>query len=193
MKVEEKNIKKHWIFDFVKKIDLLFFWLRFFYPRAKGIDSIYLLYFFTKQKIFRINGFVPWPVHFTSRVLNYKNIKTGNRTAPGMNANCYIQAKAGIEIGHNFRIGPGVGLISSNHDINDYDKWIDKGPIVIGDNVWIGMNAIVLPGVKIGNNVVIAANSVVTKDIPSNSIAGGVPCKVIKQKAPYTGIDYGKI
>ena len=87
-------------------------------------------------------------------------------------------------------MGPGVGLISANHDINDYDKWIKTNPIEIGNNVWIGMNSVVMPSVIIGDNVVIGANAVVTSDIPSNSIAVGNPCKVIKLKPPYTGKDY---
>jgi acetyltransferase-like isoleucine patch superfamily enzyme len=90
-------------------------------------------------------------------------------------------------------MGPGVGLISANHDLNDYDRWPDTPPIRIGDNVWIGMNTVVLPGIKIGDNVVIGSNSVVTKDIPSNSIAAGNPCRVIKEKAPYQGKDYSKL
>ena len=176
-----------------EKFMFLFFWVRVFYPKSKGISALYLLYYFIPQKIFRINGRIPWPVHFTSRVLYYKNIQVGNRSAPGMNANCYIQGRNGIIIGNNLRVGPGVGLISANHDLSDYDKWPKAPPIRIGDNVWIGMNSVVLPGVQIGDNVVIAANSVVTKDIPSNSIAGGNPCLVIKVKKPYQGKDYSKL
>ncbi len=171
----------------------LFKWLRFFYPKSKGYHYIFLLYYFIPQKILRINGPVPWPVHFTSRVLYYKNISLGNRSAPGMSMHCYIQARNGIKIGHNLRMGPGVGLISANHDIEDYDKWVKSSPIVIGDNVWIGMNSVVLPGVRIGDNVVIGANSLVRHDIPSNSIASGNPCRVIKEKPPYKGKDYSKI
>jgi acetyltransferase-like isoleucine patch superfamily enzyme len=89
-------------------------------------------------------------------------------------------------------MGPGVGLISANHDIHDYDRWSESPPIVIGDNVWIGMNSVVLPGIKIGDNVVIASNSVVTKDIPSNSIAAGNPCTVVREKELYKGKDYSK-
>ncbi|MDD2941673.1 MAG: DapH/DapD/GlmU-related protein [bacterium] len=88
-------------------------------------------------------------------------------------------------------MGPGVGLISANHNLDDYDKWDVAEPIRIGDNVWIGMNAVVLPGVKIGSNVVIGANSVVNADIPDNCLAAGIPCRVIKDKAPYTGKNYG--
>ena len=176
-----------------EKFAFLFDWVRLFYPKAKGFSSFYLLYYFFPQKILRINGRVPWPVHFTSRVLYYKNIQLKNRSAPGMSANCYIQGRNGIIMGHNVRIGPGVGLISANHDLNDYDRWPQSPPIRIGDNVWIGMNSVILSGVTIGDNVAIAANSVVTKDIPSNVIAAGNPCRNIKEKRPYQGKLYSTL
>lgn len=168
-------------------------WLKWFYPKAIGIPLLYQLYFFVPQKIFRINGRVPWPVHFSSRVLFWKNIQTGNHSAPGMNSGCYIQARNGIKIGHNLMMGPGVGLISAGHDPNDYDLHLMADPINIGDNVWIGMNTVIMPGIRIGNNVAIGANSVVTKSIPSSVIAVGNPCRVIRQKDPYAGIDYSNL
>ena len=189
----ERKLKIHPTVNLVNKLGFLFFWVRLFYPKAKGVGLAYLLYCFFPQKILRINGSVKWPVHFTSRVLYRKKISVGNRSAPGLNSNCYIQGRSGINIGHNFRMGPGSGLISSNHDLNDYDVWIESNPIVIGDNVWLGMNSVVMPGIKIGNNVVIGSNSVVTKDIPDNSIAAGNPCKVLREKKPYMGKDYSKI
>jgi len=175
----------HLLIKYIEKFDFLFTWLRLFYPKSKGIRSPYLLYFFIPQKLFRINGSIPLPVHFTSRVLNHYRISVGNRSAHGMNANCYIQGRNGIIIGHNLRVGPGVGLISSNHHLNNYDKWPDVPPIVIDNNVWIGMISVVLPGVKIGDNVVVAAGSVVAGDIPPKSIAACNPCQVVKKKEPY--------
>lgn len=164
------------------------------YPHCRGINPLYILFTcFISQKVLRINGSVPWPVHFTSRVLYHKNIKIGKRTAPGFSSGCYVQGRNGIIIGNNLRMGPGVGLISANHNLSDYDIWDKTDPIIIGDNVWIGMNAVVLPGVKIGSNVVIGANSVVDKDIPDNAIAVGNPCRVLKEKPLYTGFDYSKL
>jgi len=107
-----------------------------------------------------------------------------------MNAGCYIQARNGIRLGNNVRIGPGVGIISAGHSLDDYDVHEDGPPIVIGNNVWIGMNSVILPEVTIGDNVVVGAGSIVTTDIPANSIAAGNPCKVIKPKPPYRGFDY---
>lgn len=177
----------------LENFKLFFPWLRFFYPNAKGIPLLYLLYFFVPQKIFRINGRVPWPVHFTSRVLYHKNITVGNCSAPGMSACCYVQARNNIKIGHNLRMGPGVGLISSNHELDNYDLHEKLSPIEIGDNVWIGMNTVVLPGISIGDNVAIGSNSVVTENIPSNVTAAGNPCKIIHQKESYKGKDYSTI
>jgi acetyltransferase-like isoleucine patch superfamily enzyme len=178
----------------IKTIMVFFVWIKLFYPKAKGINPLHILAtsFFT-QKILRINGRVPWPVNFRSRVLYHRNIFIGNRSAPGWSHGCYIQGRNGLIIGNNLRMGPNVGLISANHSTDDYDKWDKTEPIIIGDNVWIGMNSVILPGVKIGNNVIIGANSLVTKDIPDNVIAVGNPCKVLKQKEDYKGKDYSQL
>jgi hypothetical protein len=145
---------------------------------------------FFMQKIVGIHRLAPWPVHFTTRIIYRERIKRGNRTYPGWSQGCYIQARNGIEIGHNLRMGPNVGLISSNHDPNDYDKAVPAAPIRIGNNVWLGMNTVVLPAITIGDNVIIGANSVVTHDIPSNVIAAGNPCRVLRPKPPYQGREY---
>ena len=86
------------------------------------------------------------------------------------------------------RIGPGVGIISANHNPDDYDQWLKEKPIVIGNNVWIGMNVVVLPGVTIGDNVIVGSNTVVNKDIPSNVVVAGNPFKIIKEKGEYKGV-----
>lgn len=187
----EHLVERHAGMRRLDRLEWLFGWLRLFYPRAKGLGVSFLLYYFLPQKLLRINGRVPWPVHFTSRVLYCANIQVGKRCAPGMNANCYVQGRNGIVLGNNFRMGPGSGLISANHDLNDYDRWIEAPALRIGDNVWLGMNAVVLPGVSIGDNVVIGANSVVTQDVPGDSIAAGNPCRVVREKGPYQGLDYG--
>ena len=177
----------------VKRYEKLFAWVRWFYPRAKGVPIQYLLYCFFPQKVLMINGRVPWPVHFTSRILFHRNISLGNACAPGLAGSCYIQARQGINIGHNLWTGPGVGIISSNHDLDDYRYHTAADPIEIGDNVWLGMNTVVLPGVRIGSNVAVGANSVVSRDLPDNVIAAGSPCRVLKAKPPYKGPDYSRI
>ena len=88
-----------------------------------------------------------------------------------------------VTIGNDVFIGPNCGIYTAGHPI-DYitrNEGIEYGKsITIGNNVWIGGNVCILPGVKIGDNVVIGAGSVVNKDIPSNSVAVGNPCKVKK-------------
>jgi acetyltransferase-like isoleucine patch superfamily enzyme len=172
---------------------VLWLFLRVFYSRLRGANPWYVLAtVFFPQKILRINGRVSWPVDFRSRVHYPERVTLGARSFPGWSPGCYIQGRNGIRVGSNLRLGPNVGLISANHDPSDYDKWPHTSPISIGDDVWIGMNAVVLPGVNIGSNCVVGANSVVTKDIPPNCIASGNPCKVIKEKPPYTGVRFSE-
>jgi acetyltransferase-like isoleucine patch superfamily enzyme len=176
-----------------KKLDFLIFgwFINLCYPeyyRPKyGYQRYYILFFhyLIPQKIYRLNPKVKWPVHYTSRVIAPNNIQKGILCDPGDNINNYIQANNGIIFGNNIELAPGVSIISSNHKATNLRKHTNGKPIIIGNNVWIGSNATVLPEVIIGNNVIIGANSVVTKDIPSNSVAVGNPCKVIKKKAPY--------
>jgi acetyltransferase-like isoleucine patch superfamily enzyme len=99
----------------------------------------------------------------------------------------YIQAINGIIIGYNVRMGPGVKLISANHNLCNYDVHDEAPPIEIGDNCWLGANTVLLPGVKLGDHVVVAAGSVVTKSFPDNRLIGGVPACVLKNLGPYEG------
>ena len=91
-----------------------------------------------------------------------------------------IRAGETITIGNNVRCGANTYIASTDVHTEDLRAGRDK-PIVIEDNVWLGLNVIVLKGVRIGENSVIGANSVVTKDIPANVVAAGTPCKVIRE------------
>lgn len=91
-----------------------------------------------------------------------------------------VRAGQSITIGNNVRCGANSYIVDTDAHSDDYRAGKDR-PIVIEDNVWLGMNVVVLKGVHIGKNSLIGANSVVTKDIPANCVAVGNPCRVIKE------------
>ncbi len=100
------------------------------------------------------------------------------------NYNCTILDNGGVKIGDNVMFAPNVSLYTVGHPLDPQLRnagWEQAKPIVIGDNVWVGGNVVILGGVTIGDNVVIGAGSVVTKDIPPNSLAVGNPCKVLRE------------
>lgn len=100
------------------------------------------------------------------------------------NHNLTILDGAKVSFGDNVFIGPSCGFHTAGHplDVEQRNMGLEFArPISVGNNVWIGANVTVLPGITIGDNTVIGAGSVVTKDIPSNVVACGNPCKVIKQ------------
>jgi acetyltransferase-like isoleucine patch superfamily enzyme len=87
-----------------------------------------------------------------------------------------------VKIGKNVKIGYGVKILSLSTITGSKDKPTIRKPVIIGDDVEIGSNSVIMPGVTIGENSTIGAGAVVTKDIPPNSIAVGIPAKVIKTK-----------
>lgn len=91
-----------------------------------------------------------------------------------------------VRIGNNVNLAQGITVTALNHNFDDTNKRIDEqgvstNAVTIEDDVWIGANAVVLPGVTIGTHCVVAAGAVVTKDVPPHSLVAGVPAKVIKQ------------
>ncbi|RCK77759.1 MAG: Acetyltransferase [Ignavibacteriae bacterium] len=108
-----------------------------------------------------------------------KNGKLIIKNGTYLNRNTLIVANKFVEIGKDCKISWDVIIMDTDlHPLPGQTETIDK-PVIIGDNVWIGCRAIILKGVKIGNGAIIAAGSVITKDIPEYSIAAGVPAKVI--------------
>lgn len=108
-----------------------------------------------------------------------KNIHIGKNVF--INSDCKFQDQGGIFIGDGVLIGHKVVLATLNHDMSpEKRRGMYPKPIKIGRNVWIGSNSTVLPGVTVGDNAVIGAGSVVTKDIPENTVAAGNPARVIK-------------
>jgi maltose O-acetyltransferase len=112
-----------------------------------------------------------------------------------VNANCVFLDSAEIRVGANALIGPGVQLLTASHPLRAADRIIpvekrvsgespyrtQAAPIRIGDNVWIGAAALVMPGVTIGDNTTIGAGSIVTSDIAAHVLAVGQPCRVVRR------------
>jgi acetyltransferase-like isoleucine patch superfamily enzyme len=104
-----------------------------------------------------------------------------------VNSFCRLFGHGGIEIGEHSQLGPGVTITTTAHDYEKDDLQEIFKKVTIGKRVWIGANVTILPGVTIGDNAVVGAGSIVTKDIPSDSIAVGVPAKVIRYKTEHSG------
>ncbi|RAP47716.1 MAG: acetyltransferase [Methanosphaera sp. rholeuAM6] len=109
-----------------------------------------------------------------------KNIHLGENVF--INAGCKMQDQGGIYIGDKVLIGHNVVFATLNHDENPEIRGaLHPKPIVVGDKTWIGSNSTILSGVTIGKGAIIAAGAVVTKDVPDNTVVGGVPAKLIKK------------
>lgn len=155
-----------------------------------------------KELTFQYNSIAPWHSdqrkdllktilakigeNFTVEVPFYcdygYNIEIGENFFSNMNLVILDGAK--VTIGDNVFIAPNVSLYTAGHplDVKQRNAGLEYAyPITIGNNVWIGGNVVILPGVTIGDNAVIGAGSVVTKDIPTNALAVGNPCKVVKE------------
>ena len=112
---------------------------------------------------------------------NGKNIYIGNNFTG--NYNITMLDIREIYIGNNVMIGPNTLITTVGHPLSPMGRRLHLGiakPVIIGDDVWIGGNVTILPGITIGNNVVVAAGAVVTKDVPDNTLVGGVPARTIK-------------
>ncbi len=109
-----------------------------------------------------------------------KNITVGEGVF--INACCHFQDHGGVTLGDGCQIGHNVVFATLNHELPAERRGVTRpAPIVLGKKVWVGSNATILQGVTIGDNAVVAAGAVVTKDVPANTIVGGVPARVIKR------------
>jgi acetyltransferase-like isoleucine patch superfamily enzyme len=135
------------------------------------------------QRIFRINSEIPYSIHYTSRVSGADLIKIDNsvRLSFAVSGSCHIVAghNAKLEIGRNTIFAYGVCIHTINHDLKNRNIFIAK-PVKIGENCWLGNSCTILPGVTLGDNVTVGANSVVTKSFPDNVVIAGIPAKIIK-------------
>ena len=135
-----------------------------------------------QQKLLGFNRGAPWPMSPTTHVSCYENLifdplDLHNLSSPG----CYFQNFAAtISIGSGSYIGPNVGIITANHDPTDLRDHTEGQPVVIGSNCWVGMNSVILPGVTLGDGIIVGAGSVVTKSFSSPGVIAGNPARFVK-------------
>ena len=126
---------------------------------------------------------VPWPVGKNVTVVGWENITfhpDDLRNFQGM-GNYYQAMDSAINIGRGTWIAPGAGIIASNHDIKDPAKRQRGRPVALGEKCWIGMNAVILPGVTLGPHTVVGAGAVVTKSFPEGyCVIAGNPAKLLR-------------
>ena len=137
------------------------------------------------QKLLGINRKAYWPVHFTSKINQPQNIVVGVDTCPGYEPGCYIQGLGQVIIGDYTRIAQNVGIISANHLPEDLDQHDKSQSVLIGDYCWIGMNAVIRPGVRLGDFTVVGAGSIVTRSFPDGyCVVAGNPARLIRKLDP---------
>lgn len=125
------------------------------------------------RKLDSIRILTPFICDFGNRVKFGKNVF--------INHSAILSASGGIEFEDGVMLAPGVRIATINHDFNDRHRTYYYGKVLIKKNAWIGMNAIINPGVTIGENAIVASGAVVTKDVEANTLVGGVPAKLIKR------------
>lgn len=176
------------IFWFLNKLLLSIFFERK-YLRGKYFDDSrwgYLWCYRSLSRIFKLRRRgIRFPVGKNTRISNGRNIVFDNSSLnvfqqPG----CYFQNESGnITIGKNVHIAANVGIITANHNPENPDEHLPAKDVVIGDHCWIGMNAMILPGVTLGDYTTVGAGSVVTRNCGAwagHCIIAGNPAKVIK-------------
>lgn len=163
--------------------------------------AIYYLIFYNLPHSRFLSFTSTWRVWYVSKVLKLMpydkrskieyNVYLSNAKGILIGKNCRINENVFIQqavIGNNVLIAPNVSILSVSHNHEKIDvPIVDQGdsepnPPVIGDNVWLGRNVVVMPGIRIGSGAIVGAGAVVTKDVPPFVIVGGVPAKIIKSR-----------
>lgn len=136
------------------------------------------------KNILRLGRPMPWPTGLTCLISNPKNIEFHVDDLNNFQTNgTYFQNFSGrIVLGKGVYIAPNVGLITANHRLDDLDSYDPGQDIVVGEKCWIGMGAIILPGVCLGPGTIVAAGAVVTSSFTQgNVVIAGVPAKIVKR------------
>ena len=164
---------------------LLFFHNSFISKFPNHVIRNTFLRFFMKVKIGKGSS-----IHMGFKVYTYGNIIIGETCV--IDRDCSFDGRGTITIGNNVNFSPEVMILTAYHDPDDASFAGVEKPVVIEDYAWIATRAMVLPGVRIGRGAMVAAGSVVTKDVPPDTIVGGNPARVIRpRKGPQTyQLDY---
>jgi hypothetical protein len=139
------------------------------------------------QKVLRINAHVPWPVSPSIAISNPQNIFFSPEDLNNFQTfGCYFQNFAAkIVLGRGTYVAPNVGIITANHDPADVARHLPGADVVLGESCWIGMNAMILPGVHLGPHTVVGAGAVVTKSFPQGwCVVVGNPARLIRDLRP---------
>ena len=128
------------------------------------------------RKLDGIRILTPFICDFGNRVTFGKNVF--------INHSAILSASGGIEFQDGVSLAPGVRIATINHDFNERHTKYTYGKVTIKKNAWLGIGCTICPGVTIGENAVVAAGAVVTKDVPDNAVVGGCPAKIIKMLDP---------
>jgi maltose O-acetyltransferase len=107
--------------------------------------------------------------------------RIGARTI--VNRGCCLDVRSGLRVGEDVSISPEVAILTTQHDVNDRDFSLQGRPVTIEDHVWIGMRAMVLPGVTIGRGAIVAAGAVVSRDVAPLDIVAGVPARTVGRRS----------
>lgn len=187
-KIKSIHKRKRWysgrLFSLFKEVILGILSLSF----LKAIFCSFV-YYIHEHVIWRkeINANGDFRIHPTSSLRNANNIFLGENVRITMNCCIWAEKNSKVIIGDNVLVGPGVKIFCGNHGTKLCDIPITyqerlEADVFIGNDVWIGANSIIVSGVRINDGAVVAAGSVVTKDVSANTIVGGVPAEIIKSR-----------
>jgi acetyltransferase-like isoleucine patch superfamily enzyme len=174
---------KEWYWELDGELPDLWFWML---SKLPGFTGLKVRSYFVRMMLGACGNDVRF--HMNVRIVTPKGLKIGNRCAFGQGT--FLTAGGGITIGNYVATGPDVKIWSVNHKFGDPEApWMEQGyekvPVVIEDDVWIGANCFIKPGVRIGKGAIISAGTVLSKSVPEFAIVAGNPGRVVAwRKAP---------